>query len=259
MDGSGLSVTGTSLNEKFQKSFAATVASFTTSNTSERASDFHATIEWGDGSSSSGIIKAERHKGEFSITGIHAYSNGLQDDEIMINVSDKATGQSSSATTDIHVLGAPVELAPNPILEPYDGQPFVEHLAFLEVDSGASDVNAAATVTYPDGTSEADRFGDSSNNVPQAVTSGDYEFPESTPRAPPASVSVDFSGSFVYHRKTLSFNEVDQLPVNVLDSPLTPYTPPGTSTSFTANAGVPLVCTLYFLDANTRTKAPRFL
>ena len=93
------SVTGGSLKEKFQKSFTATVASFTSSNWSERASDFQATIEWGDGSSTSGTIKAnKKHKGEFTVTGTHVYADGVKDQDMMIDLTDKVTGQSGSTT-----------------------------------------------------------------------------------------------------------------------------------------------------------------
>ena len=259
MDGSGLSVAGSSLKEKFQKSFTATVASFTTSNLSERASDFHATIEWGDGSSSSGIIKAnKKHKGEFTVTGTHVYANGVEDQEMTTDVSDKLTGQSESTTVLVDVLGSPVELGTNGDLQAYEGQPFDARLAFLTLASGTSNVNAVATITYPDGTSETDSFESAGNDTLQVFTSGDYKFPHSTPPAPTQTVSVDFSGSFVYHHKTLTFHDSEQDPVDVLDSPLTPYTPSGTSTTFIGSPGVPLIATMYFLDANTLAQASEY-
>ena len=50
-----------------------TVASFTDSNTSDTASGFSATITWGDGSSSAGMVSGAN--GSFTVTGGHTYAD----------------------------------------------------------------------------------------------------------------------------------------------------------------------------------------
>ena len=125
--------------------------------------------------------------------------------------------------------------------------------------SAVSNVQAVATITYPDGTSETVPF--ASTGVTGdfiASASGVYKFPESTPPAPAASVSVAISGSFVEGHKTITFNKAYEVPVSVADAPLTPYSPPGASTSFTGNSGVPLIVTMYFLDASTLAQASEY-
>ena len=49
---------------------------------------FQALINWGDGSTSAGKIKANKHfKGTFTITGTHDYKDGISDQTITITVN----------------------------------------------------------------------------------------------------------------------------------------------------------------------------
>jgi hypothetical protein len=68
-----LQATGTTISATEGNLFVGTVATFTDSNGSGSASDFSATISWGDGSSSPGTISANQ-SGGFDVSGSHTYT-----------------------------------------------------------------------------------------------------------------------------------------------------------------------------------------
>jgi hypothetical protein len=73
-----------------------TVATFTDTDTTSPASDFTATITWGDGSSSAGTVSGSA--GTFSVTGSHTYVTAGTD-PVAVTLTDDAPG-TSTATAD---------------------------------------------------------------------------------------------------------------------------------------------------------------
>src|SRR5262249_32718203 len=65
--------TGTLINAVVGQQFSGTVATFTAQDTSAQPGDFTATIDWGDGSTSTGTVVADPNGG-FDVTGTHTYS-----------------------------------------------------------------------------------------------------------------------------------------------------------------------------------------
>ena len=109
----GLSVVGRTITETFRKTFSAQVATFTSTDPGVNVSDFQATIQWGDGTSSTGTIKAlARGHGKFAVVGKHKYTNGISQDQAEITVADLTTEASASAATTIKVANAPVKFVP---------------------------------------------------------------------------------------------------------------------------------------------------
>jgi IPT/TIG domain-containing protein len=77
------------------------VATFTDADPGGTASDYHATIHWGDGASSTGTIG-----GHFTVTGTHTYtSTGTK--TISVTITD-AGGASATATSTAHIGNLPV-------------------------------------------------------------------------------------------------------------------------------------------------------
>jgi hypothetical protein len=76
-------------------SFSGTVANFTDNDTSQPASNFTATINWGDGSTTAGVISGSA--GSFAVSGTHTYA-----DEgtftVTVAVTDVANAQNASST-----------------------------------------------------------------------------------------------------------------------------------------------------------------
>lgn len=79
--------------------FSDTVATFTDGNPFGTAGEFGATIVWGDGKSSTGVVTVSG--GSFKVTGAHSY---LKKGRFTIQVSIRSTGGSTaSATTQVNV------------------------------------------------------------------------------------------------------------------------------------------------------------
>jgi hypothetical protein len=84
-----LTVTGATLKAHYKKEFTAVVGTVTTSDVSASTHDFHVTINWGDGATSSGKLEAKKHdKGTFNISGTHKYSSPINNEEPEITVTE---------------------------------------------------------------------------------------------------------------------------------------------------------------------------
>jgi hypothetical protein len=104
-----LSAQGTTLIGKFGQALSnATVATFTDTDTAAPANDFTATIDWGDGTTTAGIIAGSN--GAFSVSGTHAYATGGFD-TVTVKVTDDAPGTATATATGAATIAGP----PTPI------------------------------------------------------------------------------------------------------------------------------------------------
>jgi hypothetical protein len=90
--------------------FTGTVATFTDSNTANVASDFTATIDWGDGQTSAGTVSGGG--GSFTVSGSHTYAtNGSF--TITVTLMDDPPGTATAtATSPASVSAAPTVVIP---------------------------------------------------------------------------------------------------------------------------------------------------
>jgi FG-GAP-like repeat len=82
-----------------------TLATFTDTNTQNVASDFVATVDWGDGTTTTGTISGSA--GSFTVTGSHTYTQNGQD-QIIVNVAEDSTdgqGTASAVITSTALIG----------------------------------------------------------------------------------------------------------------------------------------------------------
>jgi hypothetical protein len=82
------------------KTFTAVVATFTDSNSSAPLNDFTATISWGDGHSSDGII-TRTAAGEFTVRGTHSYGEAGEYD-VLVHIKDQG-GSKATASSDADI------------------------------------------------------------------------------------------------------------------------------------------------------------
>jgi hypothetical protein len=118
-DNDSLSATGGSLAGTYGTALTGvTVATFTDTDTGAPASDFVATIDWGDGKTSSGTVSGSN--GSFTVTGSHNYAGaGTYAINVTIADDDAGTAQAKASTTaTINRLA--VTLGGS---RPYDGTP----------------------------------------------------------------------------------------------------------------------------------------
>ena len=89
-------------------SFTATVATFTDPNTSSTPADYVATIDWGDGSSSTGTITGSA--GSFSVSGTHTYADETKTPfTVTITITDAHNpSRQATPTSTATVVDAPL-------------------------------------------------------------------------------------------------------------------------------------------------------
>src|SRR5262249_20338815 len=128
--------------------FNAVVATFTDANPNAAASDFSATITWGDGTSSSGSVSANG-SGGFRVTAGHAYAEegGYA---VQVTVNDIG-GSSFSVSGSATVADAPLTAAGASITAT-EGSSFSGVVAtFSDANPGATLGDLSATISWGDG------------------------------------------------------------------------------------------------------------
>src|SRR6202012_27273 len=97
----------TAINATAGKSFTGKVAHFTDANASASNSDFTATIDWADGTTTAGTIVAS-NSGGFDVTGTHAWRSGGTK-VVSVTITGNGGG-TASTTTNAAVTNVPVTL-----------------------------------------------------------------------------------------------------------------------------------------------------
>jgi uncharacterized protein (TIGR03118 family) len=149
-DGAKLTVTEAS-------AFSGAVAAFASSNTAALASDFTATIDWGDGSTSAGTVASNNDDG-FNVAGSHIYAEAAASEAIRITVSDgtnTVTLNGSAAVKDapLAATGVPVSLQQGLTLNKVAVATFTDAGAIQTYSTvpGNGDVNPYGVAVVPSG------------------------------------------------------------------------------------------------------------
>jgi hypothetical protein len=119
-EGDVLTGSGTSIAPTSGTAFGGTVATFTDTNHTAVAGDFTATIDWGDGTTTTGTVTGAG--GTFTVAGSHTYA-AAGTDTIKVKLVDDAPGTASAtatttatvsasvSTTSISAAGVPINVA----------------------------------------------------------------------------------------------------------------------------------------------------
>jgi hypothetical protein len=135
--------------------FTTTLATFTFADRTANATDFTATIDWGDGTTSSGVITPRYKKHGFDITGTHLFRT---DGEHPVRIT--VTGPNGSATTIYNMWTEhhPVDVRSTPAV-PDGFRVSGEVATFTDgdllgsgVDPNVKRINHAALIDWGDGT-----------------------------------------------------------------------------------------------------------
>lgn len=132
-----------------------TVATFSDANVNSLSSDFTATIDWGDGTSSTGTISGG--SGTFTVKGSHAY---LEEGTLSLKVTvveNSSTGNTVSATAAATVAEGDVLTSQAPAaLNITEGATFSGTVAiFADSNALATAAGFTAVINWGDGTTEA--------------------------------------------------------------------------------------------------------
>ncbi len=144
-----ITATGTTITPIAGLPFAGLVATFTDNLTGLPASDYSATIVWGDGHTSIGAI-ASNATGGFNVTGTNTYA-AIGTDSVTVTVTRLTNNQSAMATTTAVVVAPPIA-ATGTTITPIAGQPFTGLVAtFADSLTGLPPSDYSATIVWGDG------------------------------------------------------------------------------------------------------------
>jgi hypothetical protein len=128
--------------------FSGEVASFTDANTNSAASDFGATIDWGDGTTSAGIVTGEA--GAFKVSGNHTYA---EEGTFAIGISISDIGGSSASAGSTANVSDALLTASGTTISINEGSSFEGTVATLvDANLSATPADFAAQIAWGDGT-----------------------------------------------------------------------------------------------------------
>jgi hypothetical protein len=87
---------GMSIAANAHQLFSGAVATFTDGNTANVASDFTATVDWGDGTTTAGTVSGSG--GSFTVSGAHTYT-AAGNDTVKVKLTDDAPGTATATAT----------------------------------------------------------------------------------------------------------------------------------------------------------------
>jgi hypothetical protein len=145
--------TGTTITPVAGESFTGVVASFTDAYPSLSASNYQATVAWGDGHTSIGMV-APNGSGGFSVSGTNTYAApGSQ--TVTVTITRLIDNQKATATTNAVVVVSSLTAIGTPVVATA-GQPFTGMVAsFTDANPQAVPANYQASIAWGDGQSSA--------------------------------------------------------------------------------------------------------
>jgi PKD repeat protein len=149
--GRELTATGVTFNATAGVAFSGTVANLTDANTSHPASSFTASIAWGDGSTSAGVVGGA--SGTFTVSGTHTYAAGGTF-TVTVSITNTASGATATATSTA-IVNSTLS-ATGVTFSAIRGVSFTGVVANLS-DTNTGDAASAftATIAWGDGTTSA--------------------------------------------------------------------------------------------------------
>jgi len=148
----GLSAVGKPISATEGSPFAWTVASFSDADPAGTATDYSATISWGDGSSSAGTITANA-SGGFDVSGSHTFAEG-GNPAVSVNVTDAGGGAATATSTA--TIGDPALTASAVNISATEGASFAGMVAtFTDADASTTVADYAVNISWGDGHTSA--------------------------------------------------------------------------------------------------------
>jgi uncharacterized repeat protein (TIGR01451 family) len=148
-----IAATGTAVTATEGALFNGTVATFTDPDASSTASQYSATISWGDGSSSAGTVSGPAG-GPFTVTGSHTYADeGTYSTSVLIqdvdNLTNSATVSGTASVGDATLTAGPPAVISGTEASTASGTVG----SFADANPGATVADFTATIQWGDGSS----------------------------------------------------------------------------------------------------------
>ena len=132
--------------------FSGAVASFTDADPNGAVSDYSATINWGDLTSSVGTVSANG-RGGFNVSGSHVYA---EEGTYTVTVAIRdAGGATASATSSANVADAALSATGSPVSATEGASLTGQVASFMDGDPGGAVSDYSATITWGDQTTSA--------------------------------------------------------------------------------------------------------
>ena len=148
-EGDNFTPQGTSFTVDVNQAFSGTVATFTDTDTANGASDFAATVDWGDGTTTTGTVSGSN--GAFTVSGSHTYTAGGQD-TVQVTLADDAPGTATAtATTTATVRSLSGQMVLNAATEGTALPNTTAAATFTDTDSSDTASSFTATINWGDG------------------------------------------------------------------------------------------------------------
>jgi hypothetical protein len=242
---SGATLTGqvklTAATEHVALADSTTVATFTDANTSDTASSFTATIDWGDGTTTSGTVAGSN--GAFTVTGGHTYADEGSD-ALSVTITRTADNAQITPTGTVTIAEDDALTPQGTAITATAGQSFSGTVAsFTDTDTASGSGDFAATINWGDGTTTAGTVSGGSGTL---TVSGDHTYSAAGTDTVTVTLSDNAPG-------TASATATSQATVN---PQLVGQLVLAAATEHVALAGSTTVAT--FTDANTSDTASSF-
>ena len=152
-EGDSLTPQGTSISVDVNQAFSGTVATFTDTDTANGAGDFTATIDWGDGTTTTGTVSGSN--GAFTVAGSHTYTAGGQDN-VQVTLADDAPGTATAtATTTATVRSLAGQMVLNAATEGTALPNSTSVATFTDTNGSDAAGSFTATIDWGDGVTTA--------------------------------------------------------------------------------------------------------
>lgn len=152
-DSDVLSGTGLTLSTTEGQTISATLATFTDANTTNSAGDFSASIDWGDGATSGGVVSGGA--GSFTVSGSHVYADEGSHTARIVLSDDSPGTATATATTPVTIADATLT-ASGITIHPTEVATFSGVVAtFTDANSAAPGSDFTAQIDWGDGTTTA--------------------------------------------------------------------------------------------------------
>ncbi|MGH6996068.1 MAG: hypothetical protein ACREES_10245, partial [Stellaceae bacterium] len=140
----------TTLSATEGQTVSTTLATFTDANTANSAGDFTAVIDWGDGTTDSGVVSGGASN--FTVSGSHAYADeGTQTAKIVLS-DDSPGAAKATATAPVTIADAPLT-AGTLTVHPTEAATFDGVVAtFTDANAAAPASDFTAVIDWGDGT-----------------------------------------------------------------------------------------------------------
>jgi len=149
--GAQLAATGVTFTATQGVAFTGTVANVTDANTADTAAALTATIAWGDGTTSAGVVAGGG--GTFAVSGTHTYAT-VGTFTVTVSIVAGATGATATATST--ALVGPELAASGVTFNALAGQSFTQVVANLtDANTAHTATTFTATIAWGDGTTSA--------------------------------------------------------------------------------------------------------